>query len=605
MDDQAEPAVATTPETSPEPAQQTQGELRIEAKLVSDTYAVVWVKYESECLYVDRLDLTSATAREHFTDGLLVTGLRFSSFEVHRHLINLAEELYACTAGGSTSLIEEVPNICVVGVQPDGSTVLMARDSRRTISCQTARLSYIDLLELGGQGVADRFSEKDLSRIRQHIAIAARRQQLAAYRPIGRGIWYLGDGEEAMLISGANAFRWNGTEASAVDHPLCEDCHIHFDPGREWCDAENVVRRATAMDLCSARSIFDRLRDVLETYGFAGDVENDLAAALTIASVISDFLPVTPLVLVEASSPSEIDWVCQSIARLLGDLALAADACGRPARSKQLVRPDKIVPLWLLSSERKGPHSHLLDLDQGQAQVERPARKGGRNQNRSVQWLFATGSAFDPEYYQDNCIRLNLKSLREILMGGSNDDRLRPELPPLALWLSLRVQKIAAELADIPATLVDQRLNMLFAGPAAILAVLQHGDPSPQDALQHLSRLVAWHLESEQQQSQDACDLLKEILFSRVNVTGQEMRITDLLDDHDSESSVHALGIRRLRGGDVFLAHELISSNGSDPRELLQALPGARAGRRRIGPDRHRGIIVPKALVDDLVGPRE
>ena len=210
-----------------------------------------------------------------------------------------------------TSSIEEIPNIRVLGIRPDGSTLLMAQDSRRTMSCRTAQLSYIELVELGGQAVTNRFSDKDMSRIQQHIALAARRRQLADYRPIGRGVWYLDDTEQAILNSGVTAHLWSAAEGTAIDYPLCKGCHIHFGPGQEWCDAADVVRQATAMDLRSTRSVFDRLREALETCGFAGNVENDLAAALTIASVISDFLPVTPLVFVEGSAPSEIAWVRQ------------------------------------------------------------------------------------------------------------------------------------------------------------------------------------------------------------------------------------------------------------------------------------------------------
>ena len=611
MDDhEAEPTATKTPATDAEPSQPAEVVPGVEVTFVTGTHAVVRAKTESGCVFVDRLDLTSATARERFVERLLDKGLRVAWRVVDQELMNLVEKhFHSCTVVDRTSSLEEIPNIRVLGMRPDGSTLLMAHDSCRTISCRTAKLSFIDLVELGGEAVADRFSEKDLPGIRQYVALTARRRQLVDYRPVGQGLWLLEGSEEALLVSGAKAFLWNGREATVVDHPICENCLIHFCPGHESCDVADVVRQATAMDLRSARSVFGRLRDVFTTCGFAGDDEKDIAAALTIASVISDFLPVTPLILVEGSAPSEIAWVRQRIAQLLGNLALALDVRERRTRSKQLTRPDQVVPLRLLSSERIGPKSRPLGLDQEQPQVEGTAR----NQNRWVQWLFATESTFDPDDHQDNCVRLSLKAIRDKVMEGGNEVQLRQDLLALALWLSLRVRKTASTLAAKAATVTEHRVNALYAGVATILAVIQHGEPSQQEAQQHLSRLVAWHAESEQQQSLDARDLLSEILCWKIKVDGQELRIADLLVDHESDSNLHALGIRRLRGGNVFLAHELVSSKvfartgsgGSEIRALLQTLPGAKADRQRIGPLRHRGVTVPGTLVNELMKPKD
>ena len=76
MDEQQAERVATTPATDAEPSQPAEVVYGVEVAFVTDTHAVVRAKTESGCVFVDRFDLTSATARERFVDRLLEKGLR-------------------------------------------------------------------------------------------------------------------------------------------------------------------------------------------------------------------------------------------------------------------------------------------------------------------------------------------------------------------------------------------------------------------------------------------------------------------------------------------------------------------------------------------------
>ena len=534
----------------------------------------------------------------------------------------------ASTDERCAAFLKERLELKVVG-NTSGSTVwLHSPRTRRLAQRPLNSLTTAFLSQLSGRPVQVELSEADLTlaALKDHIAVVSSTKNLDACTPRGAGIYR--DGGQLLVVSGGEAFLWDGRKKTAIDEPAYQDYLFDFNEGYSIIpDLDLAVQEAVDMNVTATKDIWTYLVMVLKRWRWAQPFAAEILAGQVIATILQVTWPWKAHTYLCARRNTGKSTLLNMLAVLLGPLAHQFG----PGTSEAAIR------------QRAGTRGHFVLLDEFDQYDEREKILGllrAANQGGSVvkgtssgqpmvyvidclAWVASIEHAATSAADQSRFLTFDLTPVtRQQKAWGlpaiSNLERLRRALYAAALRHFRAFFEVADQLRSTPETGLDGRMQDALAVPCAIWATMSRQDPG--EVMRKVAE--AWQPALDAQVVDDEVALLRDILQYKFRTDEHAVLVDNrfrpttvgqaVLAGH-AESDLETLGIKctRTHAGQLIVAfwpdavrrHCLKGTKWANLniRDILLRLPDAAVTRVRLaGLSNARVVGVPFRVIENL-----
>jgi len=466
----------------------------------------------------------------------------------------------------------------------------------------------------------EKFTAQEL---RAAVAIAASQApRHSGENLIGQGIWKVGN--RFLVVNGAGAMTYDGSQFCRVEHPKFESKIIDFNSAKSW--AKSLTGTTEAMDLGEARRTLGQLHRLLGNWNWTHRADVDVAAALVPATFIQSCWTWRPLVSITGESDSGKSTLFEDLLHpIFGDWTVIADRATE-AGIRQAIA-NAACPVLIDEFDKYRQRPQVLELFRTASRGGKVLR-GTRDQRgkefgvRHLAWFGAVESGDLWGQDRNRRIRLELDLPRNrgglVLPGTQELAELGQRIAAAALWAAPAAAPLADRIKSTRVTGVHGRLIECFSVPAAMHAVLRRGrDVTDESASDTLRAMVEDREALVAQGEPDQIQLLRDILASNIRSERpsggiQEETVAQVLNrraapgyERSDRGALEHKGLKIVessgRGQLLFLVSDVIQRQllqGTRWAELridqiLLRLPGAQSEQQRCGGQRPRGVTVP------------
>jgi hypothetical protein len=515
----------------------------------------------------------------------------------------------------------------IIGSANGGVVWLYSKKSGRVERCQVNSLNTARLSQISGVRASWELqrSRLNLLELRDFIAQASGNRNLSGYTPRGTGIYR--DGSGLLVVSGAEAFLWNGRHKRPIENPLWRgsllelhtEYFIHPHLNKVLTDTSQFSGK-------NAEEVWILLVLTVKRWGWVQPWAAEVVAGQIIATLLQATWTWKAHTYLSAKRNTGKTSFLQTLAALVGPMA---HLCG-PGTSEAAIR------------QAVGPRGHFVLLDEFENYPERnrilallrAANQGGEVMKGSpsgqpkrfpfaaLVWVASIEQAGENAADTSRFLVFDLKpiTMKQKLRGLPNKaalDLLRDHLYQIAFRFFPRFWRTAEHLRTVPDTGLDGRMLDALAVPCAIWSTLIRKDPDT------ILRKVAdaWKPALQGMIVEDEVALLRDILQCVISVNrvegapsphgSQRFQISDcvLRGDLTSESYGVKATFDHCRRQVVAFAPEAVRRHllkGTkwatlNIRSLLLRFPGATATRLRMsGMINARVITIPLDSIVEL-----
>jgi 5S rRNA maturation endonuclease (ribonuclease M5) len=528
-----------------------------------------------------------------------------------------------------------------IGELESTNIVFWSKCNQRLYEIRRADLNLDALVQIGGEEVDQRVCRTSsswapgkllFSVVKRRMIMQASKNQLWQMQKYGQGI-HRTKSDALLVVNGGSAWQWDGKSFSVQDEPVVGKKIIDWMPGREWIDFEKVQRLVQDMDGGKAEAIRDRLIDVVNQWGFAGNHDVLVLSGWFLAQFVQSLWPWRPNVWMSGKASSGKTLMNQLIERIGGGLSCRCEGetLTEPGLRQSIASDSCLVSIdeFEESPERKKILKALRSSGRGGV-----SRKGTSSQKAQIfqfsHMVFVSSIEKGIQRAAENSRFLIVETRKDpgrkpVLPSIKEARELREQMVAYALWGVFRAVDLMEGVKAVDGH--DFRFVESLAVPYSMLSVCEdEGDAEAGMELMIKSHLDELDRKDEHGMLDDETRLLQDIVMSQIKVAeevveeyGTKSKIVstirtvgqliamDKMSD-ELHSTLQAHGIKRLEGAEagIFVHPETVSvqllkgSNwhGLNIRDILIRVDKSESARMRIAGMSLRGIVIPwEALV--------
>ena len=507
----------------------------------------------------------------------------------------------------------------------DSELWLYARRPRRVIASSIERLNAVRLSSLSGRPVQQMLDRANLSasELQEHLAQTSGRHSLDGYTPRGAGLYR--DDDHLLIVSGNQAYRWNGRQKTPIMSPVYKHDILEFNPAYELIpQLHHVLSEATTLTHPQARVIWKELVDLINRWRWVQPDASSWLAGQILATILQSTWTWKAHTYLCARRNTGKSTFLEMLAELLRPMVFLFSGDTTEAAIRQSL----------------GTRGHYLLLDEFERSHERdrilrllrPANHGGTVAKGSpsghahtfhvsqLAWLASVDRPGDSAADSSRYLTFELDPVTAAqkavtLPSRFQLARLRRNLYRLAFKYFRQFWEAADVLKALPDTGLDGRMLDAIAVPAGIWAAV--GGVNPVELLHETAHL--WRPLLDDQIIEDEFALLRDILqvklkTNEIQTNRPEWRtIGDALALDYAFRALEAYGVKRTFtqqrmdiaafSPEAVRRHCLAGTKWAhlNIRDLLLRLPGATASRLRMaGMDNARVVVIPMATIYEL-----
>lgn len=474
------------------------------------------------------------------------------------------------------------------------------------------------------------------SDVRNAIAAEASDKPLSSEQALGVGIWPVG--HKLVLVGARSADCWNGSkELEQVHLPAVDGQRLDFGSD-EWYDRVKLGQYlAYAADPAWCKRVMHEASALFDRWdNWKTAVAPDLLAGLVCASWIQTCWELRPMVSILGPTNTGKSMLIEgTLHKLWGKLSLSYDNVSESAIRQRVGSTAKILSIDEFDSgkmDRQG----VLDLLRSSTRGRKAARgsnaggqKGLEFSLKHIVWLSSIELGLNKEADRNRFIVLELKRLPE----GRPAQLTIPtpaELADLGMKLLAATIRHWEAMVNLATNLkrrtyvTSGRLVEAYAAPVAAWATLCGLTDDERDGM--MNACLADRIGSSDVKQSDEERLLRELYESTVLLPrGVKVTVSDLLKrstitDGGGDPVVRAdvlrsVGLKHVapdsdEGGWLFVnqtvaQRELLKAGyfqGLDINQILMRIPGAERCQQRMGNHVSRGVQVPMATIESMIG---
>lgn len=463
-----------------------------------------------------------------------------------------------------------------------------------------------------------------MPQIRKAIAIEGGKKRLTGRGYLGLGIWE--ENGRLIIVNSGSATIVNG-EITQTTVPIQDGKIFDFGDSNKWFDHDWFVEEFERT--ASREYSMSVLNEAIEIFGrwdnWTHSKNAELVAALICCTWIQTVWDYRPQACVVGGSNS-------------GKTSLFSVAKAMFCQGKMTVGGADPTAAWIRQSlgntakaifgdEFEHPHrrKECLDMFRAASRGETVGRgtsgqKGISYTLRHLPWHGAITADFRSAADRNRYLLLELSPVAKgrgstlKLPDPEDSEKLGLKLMAVAVRHWQRAKAIAASVKKIPFDGVDRRVVESFSVPCSMIAAILGLDESESV---ELMRDILSERNFEEQSESDEQALLRDIYESPVQLEGGKKTTMSLLvkgshGDSHSDAMVRC-GVRKiLKNGSecLFFCESSICANlFTDPNkraigvcQILARIPGAIRDRQRMGAHNPRGVSVPLATINEMLG---
>ena len=527
-----------------------------------------------------------------------------------------------------------------------------------TLNGTAHRLSYPELLRIGGRPVKSFVSRKDDPEDRDSIRLADVRDAillLTGYLPIEEGeireagVWrgQSLDGAQSdtiILVGAKEAAKWNGDQIlHRVDTPRMEGVICDFSEKTTWYDHSALAdycQRAKDRGWCT--EVISQMNELFGRWRWSGGFDHELTTGLVMSTWIQTLWNWRPMVVVTGASDAGKSMLFEALggtksgsSGLFGNLVISSSQSSEAGIRQKILQSGKVVLLDEWDSTKERERENLLKTfrtaSRGQKMLKGTAnQKGTEFSLRHIIWLAGVDSGMQEQADTNRYIRMELrlpvKEKRGQLRLPSERQLIELGQKSLAIGIvhGMAAVSLSGELEGYQVEDVSDRITRNYSVPASIMAIAMGGGAAEaQMMIDNFTKKVAD--DEDEQGRPDQVELLDDILSSVINPGRGELKPVSMLlwpwenwTENLKELEAHGIALERDVDGaspkyTLFLGYGCLSKillkntawQNRRLKHLLERCEGAGSKQKRMAGKKARVVAIPWDYIEKHFRPSE